>query len=303
MAPRLALSENVRAAVASRGAVVALETTILSHGMPYPANLETARALEQAVRDAGAVPATIAVLDGIVRVGLSEAQLEHVATAPMLKLGRADLGFAMSTGANGATTVAATMACAALAGISLFATGGIGGVHRGAEETMDVSGDLDAIARYPVAVVCAGAKAILDLPKTLEALETRGIPVIGFGTDEFPAFWSRSSGLQLALRLDTPERVAELIRAQRAVDGRCGIVVANPIPAPDEIPAAEMERAIEKAVAEASAAHVGGKDLTPWLLSRLLTLTENRSLSANVALARSNARLAAQIAVALAHLP
>lgn len=296
----LRLSHDVRNALERDGPVVALETTILSHGMPYPSNLETARALESIVRDAGAVPATIAVLGGVVHVGLSDAQLEHVARAPMLKLGRADLGYAVAARADGATTVAATMQCASLAGIAVFATGGIGGVHRGVEQSMDVSGDLDAMARYPVAVVCAGAKAILDLPKTLEALETRGVPVVGYGTDEFPAFWSRSSGLRLSLRVETPEEVAALVRAQRGVEPQCGIVVANPISPADEIPAAEMERAIEIAVAESHEARVGGKALTPWLLSRILTLTENRSLHANVALVRSNAGLAARIAVALA---
>lgn len=296
----LRLSHDVRNALERDGPVVALETTILSHGMPYPSNLETARALESIVRDAGAVPATIAVLGGVVHVGLSDAQLEHVARAPMLKLGRADLGYAVAARADGATTVAATMQCASLAGIAVFATGGIGGVHRGVEQSMDVSGDLDAMARYPVAVVCAGAKAILDLPKTLEALETRGVPVVGYGTDEFPAFWSRSSGLRLSLRVETPEEVAALVRAQRGVEPQCGIVVANPISPADEIPAAEMERAIEIAVAESHEARVGGKALTPWLLSRILTLTENRSLHANVALVRGNAGLAARIAVALA---
>ncbi len=283
-----------------RGApVVALETTILSHGMPYPQNLETARAVERIVCEAGAVPATIAVLDSSICIGLDDAALERVAREPMLKLGRADLAYALATRKDGATTVAATMDCAALAGIAIFATGGIGGVHRGAEQTMDVSGDLEALATSPVAVVCSGAKAILDLSKTLEQLETRGVPVVGYRVDEFPAFWSRSSGLRVPLRLDNPREIAAMIREQRALGSRTGIVVANPIAAEDEIPAVEMERHIEAAVAEAAAAGIAGKALTPWLLDRLLTLTSNRSLHANIALVRANARLGAEIAAAL----
>ncbi len=297
-APPLLLSGEVRRARESGAPIVALETTILSHGMPYPENLETAREVERIVRDGGAVPATIAVLAGSICVGLTDAQLEHVAREPMLKLGSADLAYAIATRADGATTVAGTVRCAALAGIDVFATGGIGGVHRGASDSMDVSGDLDAIARSPVAVVCAGAKALLDLPKTLEALETRGVPVVGFRTGEFPAFWSRSSGLRLSLRLDTAQAIAELLRAQRALGSSCGIVVANPIDASDEIPASDMERVIAAAVREASSAGITGKSLTPWLLDRVLTLTSGRSLRANVALVRSNARLAAEIAVA-----
>jgi pseudouridine-5'-phosphate glycosidase len=295
----LRYSPEVEAACGRGAAVVALETTILSHGMPYPQNIETARALERIVREAGAIPATIAVLDGSIRVGLDDAALERVARAPMLKLGRADLAYAIAARKDGATTVAATMDCAALAGIAVFATGGIGGVHRGAEQTMDVSGDLDALATAPVAVVCSGAKAILDLSKTLEQLETRGVPVVGYRTDEFPAFWSRSSGLGLSLRLDAPQEIAALIAAQRALGSRTGIVVANPMSPEDEIPAEEMERHIRTAIAESAAAGIAGKALTPWLLERLLTLTSNRSLRANIALVRANAHLAAEIAVAL----
>ncbi|HEY9086221.1 MAG TPA: pseudouridine-5'-phosphate glycosidase [Candidatus Tyrphobacter sp.] len=292
-------SPEVERARERNAPLVALETTILSHGMPYPQNLDTARALESIVRDAGAVPATIAVLDGSIRVGLDDAALERVARTPMLKLGRADLAYAVAAHKDGATTVAATMDCAVLAAITVFATGGIGGVHRGAENTMDVSGDLDALATSPVVVVCSGAKAILDLSKTLEQLETRGVPVVGYRTDEFPAFWSRSSGLRVSFRLDEPSEIATLLREQRALGSRTGIVVANPIAAEDEIPAAEMERHIEAAVAEAAAARVSGKALTPWLLDRLLTLTSHRSLRANIALVRANARLAAEIAVVM----
>ncbi len=294
-------SPEVERARECNAPVVALETTILSHGMPFPRNLQTAREIERIVREAGAVPATIAVLGGRINIGLDESQLEHVARAPMLKIGRSDLAYALATNADAATTVAATVHCAALAGIAVFATGGIGGVHRGAAETMDVSGDLDAIASSPVAVVCAGAKAILDLPKTLEALETRGVPVVGYRTNEFPAFWSRSSGLRLAQRLDTPAAIAALVRAQSALGLRTGIVVANPIAAQREIPAPEMERHIAEAIGAAAAARIGGKELTPWLLDRLMTSTAQRSLEANIGLVLSNAALAAEIAIALAH--
>lgn len=300
MTPGLRCSPEVRRALERGEPVVALETTILSHGMPYPQNLQTAREVESIVQQAGATPATIAVLAGVVCIGLEDSQLERVAKDPMLKLGASDLAFAVATAADGATTVGATVQCAALAGIAVFATGGIGGVHRDSAASMDVSGDLDAIAASPVAVVCAGAKAILDLPKTLEALETRGIPVAGYATDTFPAFWSRSSGLALALRCDTPREVAEIVRAQRALGQRCGLVVANPIAERDEVPHAEMERAIDLALAQAAAAAVTGKALTPWLLDRLLALTSGRSLSANIALVRANARLAAEVAVAIA---
>lgn len=295
----LRLSPEVERALARGAPLVALESTIVAHGMPPPQNLETARSLEAIVRDAGATPATIAVLDGTVRAGLDAPELERVAREPMLKLGAADLAFAVATGASGATTVAATALIAARAGIEVFATGGIGGVHRGAQTSLDVSGDLDAIARAPVVVVCAGAKAILDLPKTLEALETRGIPVAGFRTNEFPAFWTARSGLPLALRVDSAAEAAALLRAQRALGLHGGVVVANPIAREDEIPAGEIEKAIATAIADAAAAGIAGKAVTPWLLDRVLALTGSRSLAANVSLARANARLAAEIAVAL----
>jgi pseudouridylate synthase len=299
MEPFLLYADDVARALDAKMPVVALESSILAHGMPRPRNLETARTLERIVRDAGATPATIAVLDGAIHVGLRESETERVATEPMLKLGRADLAFALATGASGATTVAATTDCAALAGIAVFATGGIGGVHRGSEETMDVSGDLEALATTPVTVVCSGAKAILDLRKTLEYLETRGIPVVGYRTAEFPAFWSRSSGLSLTSRLDAPVQIARLVTAQRALGLRSGIVVANPIDVGDEIAASEIERHIEAALREADAAGVRGKRLTPWLLDRILALTNGRSLEANIALVCANAKLAAQIAIAL----
>jgi pseudouridylate synthase len=292
-------SAEVTRALERDAPVVALETTIVAHGMPYPKNLDTARALESTIRDAGAVPATIAILDGAVAVGLSDSQLERMAREPMLKVGRSDLAYALSARKDGATTVAATMECAALAGIGFFATGGIGGVHRGAEQTMDVSGDLDALASFPVTVVCAGAKAILDLPKSLEALETRGVQVIGYRTDEFPAFWSRSSGLRLNLRCETAGEIARVIAVHRELGRHGGILVTNPISSEDEIPRAEMEGFIATALDDARNADVSGKEITPWLLDRIAALTFGRSLEANVALVLSNAKLAAEIVIAV----
>jgi pseudouridine-5'-phosphate glycosidase len=281
-------------------AVVALESTIIAHGMPYPENLATARRLEQAVRDAGAVPATIAVMDGAVRVGLSPAELEALAQSKeVLKLSRADLPFAVSSMRTGATTVAATMICAHLAGIRVFATGGIGGVHRGAESTFDISADLTELARTPVAVVSAGAKALLDLPKTLEYLETHGVPVIGYRTSEFPAFWSRESGLKTPLRLDTPEVIAGFLSTKWAMGLNGGAVICNPVPVADEIPAAEMRGYIDQAVSEASTVNITGKTVTPFVLSRIVELTNGRSLRTNISLAVNNAKLAAAIVTRL----
>ena len=297
----LQLGDEVREARARNVPLVALETTILSHGMPYPQNLETARAVEAIVREGGAVPATIAIVGGSIHVGLSSTQLEQLATAKdVLKVSRADLAYAISRERDGATTVAATMICAHLAGIDVFATGGIGGVHRGAETSMDVSADLDELARTPVAVVCAGAKALLDIPKTLEVLETHGVPAIGYGTDEFPAFWSRSSGLQAPMRLDSPKELARFILTARALGLTSGTLVANPVAEADEIPAAEMARYIETAIAECNASGIAGKAITPWLLDRIFHLTDGRSLTTNIALVKSNARLAAALATALA---
>jgi pseudouridine-5'-phosphate glycosidase len=295
------LSEEVRGALARGAPIVALESTIISHGMPHPQNVETARAVEQIVRETGATPATIAVLRGRVLVGLDDEQLGRLARAKdVLKLSTADLPYAVSQRRDGSTTVAATMRCAHAAGIDLFATGGIGGVHRGAESSFDVSADLYELARTPVAVVCAGAKALLDLPKTIETLETLGVPVVGYRTDEFPAFWSRESSLSLGLRLDDPAGVAEFLRAQRALGLQSGAVIANPIPAADEIPRDEMNGYVETAVREAARGSISGKAVTPWLLERINTLTSGRSLIANVALVKSNARLAAEIALSLA---
>jgi pseudouridine-5'-phosphate glycosidase len=301
--PSLSVRPDIAAALAAGGPVVALESSILAQGMPYPTNIETACAVEEEVRRAGALPATIAVLGGRIRVGLDAAEIERIGTAgDAMKLSRADLAFALLRGRDGGTTVAATMICAALAGIAVFATGGIGGVHRGAEASWDVSADLEELARTPVAVVCAGAKAILDLAKTLEVLETRGVPVVGYGTDDFPAFWSRRSGLRAPLRLDTPEEVARLIAVREGLGLGGGVLVAQPIPAEHEIPLAELEAAIEAALAEAARQGVAGKRVTPFLLDRIVAATSGRSLAANAALVRHNGRLAGEIALARARL-
>ncbi|MDP9017861.1 MAG: pseudouridine-5'-phosphate glycosidase [Candidatus Eremiobacteraeota bacterium] len=292
---------EVQEALARKHPVVALETTILSHGMPYPDNVATAREVERIVRAAGAVPATIALIGGRIRIGLSDLELEHIGTSKdVLKLSRADLPFAVACGKDGATTVAATMLLSALAGITVFATGGIGGVHRGAEQSMDVSADLEELARTPVTVVCAGAKALLDLPKTIEVLETLGVPVIGYGVDEFPAFWSRASGLPVPMRLDTPSQVANFVRVQRLLGISAGALIANPIPVEREIARSEMAVFIDQAVRDAQQHCISGKSVTPWLLSRLLDITGGRSLVANVDLIKNNAHVAAQIAVAVA---
>jgi pseudouridine-5'-phosphate glycosidase len=297
----IAVSGEVAAALQSGAAVVALESTIVSHGMPWPHNFETAMEVEQTVRAAGAVPAAIAVIDGKLRVGLDEATVARLAkTEGVLKLSSADLAFGVISGKPGATTVAATMIAARRAGIGVFATGGIGGVHRGAETTFDVSADLTELARTDVLVVAAGAKALLDLPKTLEVLETLGVPVVCYRSDEFPAFWSRRSGLKAPIRLDDVAAIAGFVRMRQALALPGGVLVANPIPPNDEIPAEEIRPAIEAAVAEAGRQHVKAKDVTPFLLNAILQETSGRSLTANIALIRNNARLAAEIAVALA---
>ncbi len=277
--------------------LVALESTVITHGLPYPLNLETARQTESDIRDAGAVPATVAVMEGQIHVGLSDRQLRQLARGEdIMKLSRADLAVAVAQGITGSTTVAATMICANLAGIEVFATGGIGGVHRGAESSFDISADLRELALTPVTVVTAGAKAILDLPKTLEVLETLGVPVIAFGQNLFPAFWSRSSTLRAPLRADSAGEVARAHRMRRDLGLVGGQLIANPIPADAEIPYPEAQKAVDTALEDASAKNITGKDVTPFLLSRVLELTAGRSLAANVALLRSNARLAAKIA-------
>lgn len=294
---RLQIHPAVANALSAGRPVVALESTIITHGMPFPSNLETALAVEAAVRDGGAVPATIAILDGRIRVGLDEAELRALAALDgVAKVSRADLPSVLAAGTAGSTTVAATMICAALAGIRVFATGGIGGVHRGAELTFDVSADLQELARSPLAVVCAGAKAILDLPKTFEVLETLGVPVIAFGSDALPAFYSRESGLTAPLRCDTAEEVAAVMATKWGLGLGGGLVIANPIPPQDEIPMAVMETKIAAALDEADARGIHGKEVTPFLLGRLEALTEGASLTANVALVRNNARLAAAVA-------
>ncbi len=299
--PPVTLSPEVAEALSSGAPVVALESTIVTHGMPFPQNVEMAQAVETDIRASGAVPATIAVLDGVLRAGLSSEQLDALATSERpMKLSRADLAFAVATGRTGGTTVAATMVAAHLAGISVFATGGIGGVHRGAEVSFDNSADLDELARTPGNVVCAGAKAILDIGKTLEVLETRGVPVVGYGTDVMPAFWSRSSPFAAPLRLDDADGIARFQRARESLGIGGGMLIANPVPRNDEIPADEMTVHIEAALRRAEAEGVAGKAVTPFLLAAIVEATAGRSLATNIALVRNNARLAAQIAVALA---
>jgi pseudouridine-5'-phosphate glycosidase len=297
----LLFSAEVATARAEGAPIVALESTIITHGMPWPQNVETARAVEAEVRTAGAVPATIAVIGGKVHVGVSEAELDRLGQAKdAMKLSRADLAVCLATGRTGATTVAATMICAHLAGIDVFATGGIGGVHRGAEASFDISADLLELAQTSVTVVAAGAKAILDLPKTLEVLETHGVPVIAYGQDDFPAFWSRSSGLRAPLRLDSAAEIAASHRMRRALGLAGGQLVANPIPAHAEIARAEITPFIEAALADAAAQGITAKAVTPFLLQRLFEATKGRSLTANIALVLNNAALAAAIAYEIA---
>ncbi|AYM62646.1 pseudouridine-5'-phosphate glycosidase [Agrobacterium fabrum] len=293
-------SQEVAAAKQRGAPIVALESTIITHGMPYPGNIEMAESVEQIIRDQGAVPATIAVIHGTLHIGLEKDQLEALAqTTDAMKVSRADIAFAIAERRTGATTVAATMIAAARAGIRVFATGGIGGVHKGAEETFDISADLTELAKTGVIVVCAGAKAILDIPKTLEVLETNGVPVVTFGSEEFPAFWSRSSGLVSPLSLNSPAAIAnfQATREQLGIDG--GMLVANPVPEEDEIPREEMEIYINRAISHAERDDVSGKAVTPYLLGDILRLTDGRSLETNIALVRNNAQLAAEIAVAL----
>ncbi len=293
----LAFSPEVAKARAEGAALVALESTIITHGMPFPQNVETARRVEAEIRAHGAVPATIAVMGGRIHIGLTDAELDSLGQAQgVMKLSRADLAACLAQGKVGATTVAATMICAHLAGITVFATGGIGGVHRGAEESFDISADLLELAATPVTVVAAGAKAILDLPKTLEVLETHGVPVIAYGQAEFPAFWSRSSGLKAPLRMDGAAEIAAALRLRRTLGLPGGQLVANPIPQEAEIPRETIGPVIETALAEAAAQGVAAKAVTPFLLQRIFELTDGRSLAANIALVLNNARLGAAIA-------
>ena len=296
------LTEELKSAIAQNKPLVALESTIIAHGMPFPQNLEMAREVEQIIRDNGAIPATIAVIDGELRAGLSTSELEHFAkTGPsIIKVSTRDLPYVVARKITGATTVASTMRLAAMAGIHTFATGGIGGAHRGANMNFDISADLIEFSQSNVAVVTAGAKAILDLALTLETLETFGVPVVGYGTDDFPAFYSRSSGHKVSMRCNTPQEIAAMMKAKWAMDLKGGIVIANPIPHEAEIPSAEIAPTIAKAITEAKAQNITGKNVTPFLLKRLAEITQGRSLTANIALVKNNAKLAAEIAVAYA---
>jgi pseudouridine-5'-phosphate glycosidase len=298
----LDVSEEISAALASEKPVVALESTIISHGMPWPKNLETAISVEETVRLSGALPATVAIIGGRLKAGLSRSELELLARGgqAVVKASRRDFPRLIADGETGATTVSGTMIVAAMAGIRIFATGGIGGVHRGAEHSWDVSADLEELAKSSVAVVCAGAKSILDLAKTLEYLETKGVPVIGYGTDELPAFYTSRSGLMLEERADSPLEIAERLKAKWGMGLEGGVVIANPIPEEWAMDKARIDEAIEKAVSELAPKGVKGKKVTPYLLARVVELTGGDSLEANIALVKNDARLAASIAVAYA---
>ena len=297
----LAVAPEIAEAKAGRKPIVALESTIITHGMPYPRNVETARMVEDAVRGAGAIPATIAVVDGKLRVGLDQKEIDRLGqlSGGVVKASRRDLAPVAARRGSAGTTVAATMFIAEAAGIEIFATGGIGGVHRGVEETFDISADLVELSRTRVAVVCAGAKSILDIQKTLEFLETQGVAIVGYRCDEFPAFYARSSGFRLDHRCDGLRDLASMIRLQRAI-GPGGLLIANPVPEDQALEEAMIEGRIAEAVAEAKEQGVGKKEATPFLLKRVVELTGGRSLEANIALIRNNAILAAQTAVELA---
>ena len=298
----LDISPEVKAALDEGRPVVALESTIISHGMPYPKNVETALLVEQTIRDNGAVPATIAVIGGRLKAGLSHEEIEYLGKTGrgVAKASRRDLPALVARGADGATTVTTTMMIAHMAGINVFATGGIGGVHRGAEVTMDISADLEELAQTPVMVVCAGAKSILDLGLTLEYLETKGVPVIGYGTDELPAFYTRKSGFGVDYRVDSPEELAAMFRAQRELNYKGGMLVTNPIPEQYAMDKEVIDKAIEQALSEAKEQHVHGKETTPFLLARVVELTGGDSLESNIKLVLNNATVAAKTAAELA---
>lgn len=304
MNPYLNLSPEVATALANGAAVVALESTIISHGMPYPENVETALQVEQTVRDSGAIPATVAILDGKMQAGLSPDQLELIGKSGLsvTKASRRDIPLLIQHKKMGATTVAATMIVAAAAGIPVFATGGIGGVHRGAEENFDISADLQELAKTKVAVVCAGAKSILDLPLTLEYLETFGVPVLGYQTDEFPAFYTRKSGLSVDANMTSPEAIAEMLQIKWDLGLEGGAIIANPVPEAYSMDADYLNKIIDEAVVLAAAEGIKGKALTPFLLAKIKDLTKGASLVSNIELVMNNARLAAAIAVAYARL-
>ena len=301
MHPYLKLSPEVEAALREGKPIVALESTIISHGMPYPQNVETALNCQRICRENGAVPATCAIIGGVLCAGLTDEQIDYLGRAgrAVTKASRRDLPMLIAKGMDGATTVAATMIIAAMAGIRVFATGGIGGVHRGAETTMDISADLEELAMTPVCVVCAGAKSILDLGLTMEYLETKGVPVIGYGTDELPAFYTRRSGFAVPWRCDAPEELAAAINAQRAIGYNGGMLVVNPIPEEYSMDADEINRAIDAAIAEAARLGIKGKETTPFLLAKIKDLTGGESLASNIQLVYNNVRLAARTAAAL----
>ncbi|MBO1198751.1 pseudouridine-5'-phosphate glycosidase [Staphylococcus simiae] len=296
-------SQEVKQAKDNNQPIVALESTIISHGMPYPQNVEMANKVEQLIRDNGAVPATIAIIDGKIKIGLEKDQLETLATSDnVAKVSRRDLAEVIATNQIGATTVATTMICAELAGIQFFVTGGIGGVHKGAEHTMDISADLDELAKTEVTVICAGAKSILDLPKTMEYLETKGVPVIGYQTDELPAFFTRESGVKLISSAQSPEEIAKVHQTKHDLELGGGMVIANPIPHEHALSKDYIESIIDDAVEEAESKGIKGKDSTPFLLGKIVEKTEGKSLAANIKLVENNAILGAKIAVAFNHM-
>lgn len=295
------VSQEVKEALEQGKPVVALESTIISHGMPYPKNVETALLVEQTIRDNGAIPATVAIIDGVCTIGCNKEEIEHLGKAGLsvTKTSRRDIPVVVSKGLDGATTVASTMILAAMAGIKVFATGGIGGVHRGAEKTMDISADLEELARTPVNVVCAGAKSILDLGLTLEYLETKGVAVIGYGTDELPAFFTRKSGYKVSCRMDTPEEIANAIYEKDSLGLGGGMLICNPIPEQYSMDADYIESVIKEAVKEADEKGVKGKDITPFLLDKIQKITGGESLESNIKLVLNNAKLASKIAIEL----
>ncbi len=297
----LDISQEVAEALAENKPVVALESTIISHGMPYPQNVETALKVEQVIRDNGAVPATIAIIGGKLKAGLTKAEIEHLGKtgSAVTKVSRRDLPIIVAKGMDGATTVATTMIIASLAGIKVFATGGVGGVHRGAETTMDISADLEELAMTPVMVICAGAKSILDLGLTLEYLETKGVPVIGYGTDELPAFYTRKSGFGVDYQLNTPKELAEAFLVKQAVGLKGSMLVTNPIPEEYSMDSEVINKAIDEAIAESKRQGIHGKDTTPFLLAKVKEITGGDSLDSNIQLVFNNARLAAQTAAEL----
>ena len=301
---KIKIAEEVKKALAEGKAVVALESTIISHGMPYPQNVETALRVEEEVRKNGAVPATIAIIDGVPTVGCNREEIEKLGKAGLTvtKVSRRDIPIVIAKGLNGATTVASTMIFAEKAGVKIFATGGIGGVHRGAEKTMDISADLDELSKTNVTVVCAGAKSILDLNLTMEYLETKGVAVIGYGTDELPAFFTRESGIKAGYRMDTPKEIAESMKAKEDMGLEGGMLVTNPIPEEYSMDMEVIGEAIDKAVKEAEDLGVKGKDITPFLLDKIQKITGGDSLASNIQLVLNNARLASQIAVELSKL-